>query len=276
MAEQSWEQLRTTIAELPKATTLNTDDKIIVENDLQTQYATIAQLTDALVSGGTSSVSSYIQSTSLSVTVELADLQATIDALPKIINGANITIKVKPGTINTGITIQKFIGTGNMNINAIDASGNYVVTPSAMTHNISFIKTYANVFSRIAVQGFNCTLTTGNTFDINQHVGHLYIYMNSAIEGTNTDTANYGAYVLDSGDNIYFNNCMISNKRAAIYSHHTGNVSTNNLSGSDNYYIYVAINGGEVRVRSAGTITGTTTYYKSAAGTIVKSDGTFA
>ena len=249
-----------TVSSLPQATSITPADRLLIENNTTTSFITVEQLQNTIV-----------QTTSISLTVALSDLQSTIDALPKILI-SNVTINVLPGTINDTINISGFIGS-ILSIYCTDSSGTVVNTAGATTHNITSLNCDTNS-NRINITGFNCTNTTGNAIGVTDSVASYYFSYCSAAEGINTDISNVGISCQNNGGILYFSNCTISNKYIAYYSYSDNAIIIHNSTGSNNDRVYRAVSGGQIRIRSVGSITGNSEFTRAEGGSIIKEDGT--
>jgi len=211
----------------------------------------------------------------LTLTVELADLQATINALPKILL-ASVTIKVKPGTTTMDIYISRFSGSGTLAIMCVNASGNTVTTTGGITHSIPFIAIDNNSVSQMAIQGFNFTnYEDENPIHLCGNSGFLNLnYCSATAENPYGDT-NAGIYAGSNPGIVVVNNHTVSNKHIAFYADNS-RLSITNPKGTNNGTLYYSTAGGFINVWNIGTITGTTEYKKSLGSIIIKPDGTFA
>jgi len=206
---------------------------------------------------------------SITLTVNMADLQAALDSLPKIINH-QINIAVNAGTINARINITGFSGTGRLNITCHSLVNTY-------THNVQDLYIFQNTLRTITIYGFTATRTDGVNFSIYDNLGYVYLFACGSNTGVNTNTGNIGVYVSDNPGLTRLVQTFFSNKYITF---NTDNSVLNieNPQGSNNYLIYKS-SGGLLQIRSAGTITGTLVYSGTgtrAGGLIVKPDGSLA
>lgn len=183
--------------------------------------------------------------------VAIANLQTILDSLPKYLDG-DVTINTLAGTTTGTITVAAFTGNGNLNV--IGAS-----TAGAVTHNVNNAIIRGCINPRVQYRGFNHTNTTGNSIYVNEcSSSFVYVYYCSASGGSGTDAANIGLYVNESRSGAYASSCNFSNKGRAYVSGNNSLLTLATPAGSGNNIIYRAQYGGQIAIRSAGTITGTT------------------
>lgn len=204
----------------------------------------------------------------IEITVNIADLQATIDSLPKVINH-NVIINVNAGTYAGEIVIEKFMGVGTISIIGASVSG-------ATTHNVSNVIIRENTLRDFSVEGLRATTGTAFCFQIEYNSSlRVVLNNNTATSGSSATADNYGIRAYATSLVFVNNGNVFSNKNRAIYCAY-GKIITNNNSGTGNNIAYMANNGGAIhQMTSAATLTGTTLNTRSSGGYIMKADGTF-
>jgi hypothetical protein len=106
-------------------------------------------------------------------TVALADLQATIDSLPRLLN-RNVTINVQAGSLpNNTITISRFFGQGILTVRAVDGAGAQVTT-TVTTHSVKNIVVDHNALPQITIIGFRCMNNANSTSPADSGIGGAY------------------------------------------------------------------------------------------------------
>ncbi len=143
------------------------------------------------------------QVTPLTLTVNITELQETINSLPKILN-ANTTINVNPGTYNGDITIRGFSGSGVLTV----TSGTSTVST---THRVTRIVLDKNSLSRINIVGFDALGNSGVCFSMAYQSGPVYFSCCSASAGAASTVGFYGFQAYASRY-FYANDCVASNK----------------------------------------------------------------
>lgn len=248
-----------TLSGTGNATVYNADNGIIMKYADGTITGTI--LNSTIRGGFITSTGGFIaQTTAISKTIDIANLQAEIDALPKLLM-ADVTFNVNAGTYAGGISIQRFTGNGILTINGATSLTN--------THNInSLLIANSNTFE-IVVRGFNITSTATLPVDVQASTGEIILnYINiisaAGLSGT-------GARVIGT-NYVYMQNSAVSNRQTAILATRSKLV-TNNLSGSNNTYVYSADSAGIIQKQNAGTLTGTNLNYYTNGGLIVNPSG---
>lgn len=196
-------------------------------------------------------------------TVDIADLQATINSLPKLLN-YDVTINVNEGIYDGTITIENFFGNGILKI-----VGSSLI---ATTRNINRLVCSHNTLSEIIAEGFNFLATSDSSFKANGNTSRIRCQYLKMIEGLNTLGANIGVGVNNNAGSVNIYESEISNKYRAIYCEEA-RVRTSILSGTNNATIYYAIHTGQIYKQNVGTITGTTTNSYTGAGLIVNPSG---
>lgn len=196
-------------------------------------------------------------------TVNIGDLQSTIDSLPKLLN-YDVTINVNAGTYSGTITIQGFYGSGWIYIYGANST-------SATTHNVEKVIVEYNSLTFMQLRGLNATNTTGYSFYSYHNLGYLVFSGCNAFGGSNTDELNYGIY--HGGNSLtYASQCDIWNKYYAFASSFGGLLSIYNVKGNNNNYIFFSTNSGTLKIRKEGTITGNVLFLKSLGGSITNLD----
>ncbi|MDR2888425.1 MAG: hypothetical protein LBV33_01115 [Lachnospiraceae bacterium] len=195
-------------------------------------------------------------------TIDISELQNEIDALPRLLL-ADVTFNVNPGTYDQPILIERFTGTGMLNIIGADVKGQ-------LTHNIvNMIIRYCSIMS-VKVQGFNAVGTSNSIFSIANCTKVILQYC-SAMDGTSS-TAMFHGVGIDDGYAVVFE-CEFSNKNCAVRAGRGSRVIVYNTSGSNNYYAYSAYHAGIIQKEEDGTLNGTQADLCGLGGIIVSKAG---
>jgi len=212
-------------------------------------------------------------STTETIDTTLANLQATINALPKYLRNP-VTIRVSAGTITTNITVERFFGPGSLTINCVD-SANAVISPDVRTHNVGRVIVQNNNCSHIIISGFTANTTDNIAFysSYNGCSRVLFQFCNASA-GANNTSANVGIQAANSSAITYAYQCTISNKAYAIASTETSLIRSSDNRGIGNAAVFRCSGGGSIIIASSGAITGTTMYSRSGGGILVLTDGT--
>lgn len=184
-------------------------------------------------------------------TVNIADLQAEIDALPKIIRHS-VLFNVNPGTIAASITIPGFTLSGTGSLTIIGASD-----VAATTHNIvEFIVENNMGAGNIIINGFAANVTSDNAVGFRSRYNNCVVKFQYCTAAGNNLNNTSGFYVFDSPGVTSVEHCNISNKNRAVFAYGLfSRVNVYNLSGSGNNFIYAAYNS-VINLQDAGTVTG--------------------
>ena len=191
--------------------------------------------------------------------VAIGNLQATIESLPKLLN-YDVTINVNAGTYNGTITVQDFFGNGALIINGAS-------TAQSDSHKVNNFVVQNNSNFRVSVCGFTAMNTTGYSFNFIRNTSYCYIYQCNARLGSTTDSGNFGVGQNESGGMVYVSSCEISSKYRAFRCL-MGKMHVAGSFGQGNAGVYSADNGGDIIIRSLGTISGDTVAARANGGQI--------
>ena len=210
------------------------------------------------------------------ITTDMANLQTTIDGLPKYLCG-DVTVNVVSGTYAGTITIERFSGPGKFEINAITGTiaspGSTITTAGVTTHMADrFIIQLNNSAGKLDFRGFTATTDNNSSFTIINNSSFVTIGYCNATAGLNTTSANYG-FNMDRNTAVWMNDNTVSNKSYAFYDMNGGTSVVVRPQGTNNSVIYRAVNSSDIRITNAGTITGTTTYSTAIGGIIFDPGG---
>ena len=196
----------------------------------------------------------------------MADLQATINSLPKRLN-RNITINVSAGTITDGIMVDHFSGPGTLQIN-----GNTTSTVGTTTHTALYYAVNDNSNTRINVIGFASPRTDGWCFQAQRNTGFIYFGYCTVTAGVNTTSSNIGFVANENAGIISCSSCTATNKYIAVWAQHSI-VRVWGMTGTGNGTLYNATVGGDIIVRNNGGIAGNTYRYTGEAGAVRDPNG---
>ncbi|MDR2650048.1 MAG: hypothetical protein LBB94_10090 [Clostridiales bacterium] len=200
----------------------------------------------------------------ISKTIEIADLQAEINALPKILRH-NVTLTVNEGEITTAITISGFSGEGGyLTINGANAASTY-------THKVLNVIIQHCSTTIITIRGITATAVSGNAFYSVYNDGYIYLYMCNAIEGDKATAAFYGIRHATNSAVMYCSSCDLSNKFSAYYCTLAKLAVYLPIGVSNNRGFTSDI--ADVRIRSLNTLEADTMYYKVNGGSIIVPSG---
>jgi len=165
------------------------------------------------------------------INTAMANLQATIDSLPRLLN-RNITIQVAAGTTTDEILIEGFFGSGHLIISGAAAV--------STTHTVQrFIVSRCTV-AMLDIRGFNISATTTNGVSIGgASSSYVRLIDLSITGGVNTTNANRGVEC-HSANRVEISNTTISNKHQAVAMSHASNAVIVSINGVNNEIIYVA------------------------------------
>jgi hypothetical protein len=210
-------------------------------------------------------------STLKTIDTSIENLQATINSLPKLLK-ENVTIRVKPGTITTNITVERFYGPGSLIIDAVDANNAVVAAANVQTHKCGrFIVQNNNLMANLVIRGFTSTTIDNICFYSFRNTGYtLFSYCN-AVEGVNTNTALYGFYANECSGITYATECTVSNKYHAVRAAGASVLRVSLFHGMANNIIYYTNTGSRISISNPGDVTGTTIYSRVSGGIIVPS-----
>jgi len=183
----------------------------------------------------------------LSLTVDMADLQTTLNNLPLLLK-RNVTINVRPGTINTQIELLRFYGPGTLTINAINASGGNINTPAESTnHRINHRLVIHQCSARaIIFRGFDFIDGTRTSIDLAQNSGALIeIRACNLAAGIPGNDANRGILAHRCSSRILLRDCAIANKGRAVTSEGSLLV-LQGVTGNNNQRLAISRQGGHV------------------------------
>lgn len=190
-----------------------------------------------------------VLSVPITKTVNIANLQDEIDALPKMLM-ANVTFNINGGTYSGDITIGNFFGSGILTIKG--------ASEIATTHNIAKLIIYNCSIPRIDITGFNMTTISGNAMYVNLSSSVVYLQYMSATAGSSSTSGFYGIRVTDNSGLVYIEYSTISNKNRAVTADYMSYLCVSNLAGTNNNAVYRASVGARIHKRIDGTISGTT------------------
>ncbi|MCL2806679.1 MAG: hypothetical protein FWD27_00720 [Coriobacteriia bacterium] len=202
------------------------------------------------------------------LTCSMANLQETIDSLPKYLRNPTI-INVTPGTTISAITIYYFHGPGSLHIRCTNASGDVIDTPNTTTHRCERLSVnYNSNGNVITVVGVTATTTDSTGFYIYRNSSPYVTlqYCNATAGSSSTDTTR-GVYAHQSSSRIYASSCTISNKYYATYAVNAL-LYCDDLRGTGNATCYRSQSSSTLTVATRGTLTGTTIYSTATGGTI--------
>ena len=220
--------------------------------------------------------SSWVNRTE-TINTTMAELQATIDRLPKLLLH-NVTINVQPGEISTNVTASRFYGPGLLNIYAVNESNVLIATAGTQTHKCNrFIVEYNTSASRIIIQGFTVTDTTTSGFLCYRNSTFVLFNYCNVIGGTvggGTSADAIGIYVNESGL-CQINQATINNRFYAVQATQNANLGISTLLGTGNNVAMRANARGQISISVLGAIEAATLYMQNNGGIIARSDGTF-
>ena len=196
--------------------------------------------------------------------VPIADLQSTIDSLPKYLN-RSITINTLAGTTTTPIIISNFSGPGTLVIN-----GGAGLHPT--THSIPRIEILSCSNRSIELHRFDITTDNSTAIIANGFIGILWCSGHRIVGGVSSTTANIGISAANINYGI-FSNCLISNKHHVLWVNGSSFCEAAGFSGTGNNVLYRAFHGGTIHRRDVGTITGSVVTSVSAGGIVVNPSG---
>ena len=175
--------------------------------------------------------------------VPIADLQATINGLPKYLD-RDVTINVLAGTITSQILIESFTGPGVLLIQGASAVGS--------SHNIGYAIIRRNNNRQVTLWGFCATTQNGAAYFVEENMSAILLNFCSATAGVNTTSDNTGVWASGNGSKVVVASSLISNKQIAVYSRFQASVDADTLSGSGNVYGYYAQLGAEIKLYNNG------------------------
>ena len=257
---------------IPDITELELTETVNLNTDLLYLYKEEDSILYKVKAGSLISSIGNFNSTALTINTTMANLQSTLDSLPKLL-AQNVTIRVSPGTITTDIVIQRFYGPGSLIIYAVDGSDNLITTTNVQTHKANgFTIQYNNLGNDTILQGFTATATSGNCFNVyRNYSGRTAIAYCNAVSGSKSTLLLYG--IKTANADVYIKNCTLSNKEIAILAEILSNVLVESCSGSNNTILFAAINGGILSLQNTMSITGDNNSYIDRGGVIIKPDG---
>lgn len=206
--------------------------------------------------------SNEILTTSIDKTVDIANLQNEINALPKLLL-ANVIFRVNSGSYNGEILIERFSGSGSLQILGAENAGQE-------THKIINMVITNCTTPSIAVRGLTSTTTDNYAFSLVNTTSAEINLCNSTV-GLKTTTTLFGITVNRSFAII--RKCTLSSKNIAIRVVN-GRAAVTDLYGNNNNAVYASTQCGIIQKNNAGTITGTTVDYSTQGGLIVSANGT--
>lgn len=149
------------------------------------------------------------------IVVEIADLQTTIEALPKWLD-RDITIQVKPGTANIDVVVGGFRGFGQLTIRTINASGANVNTVGQSTHQVNKFIIQYNQCHNIYIIGFEAIATSGYCFRLLSNMcSSVELQFIKAVSGSKDTSSFYGVFAT-LNTYVFIYNVDIANKATAI------------------------------------------------------------
>lgn len=194
----------------------------------------------------------------------MADLQETIDALPKYLDH-HYRITVLSGTYNHDIYVRYFNGPGLLTI----TTG---IEGISTTHKVHRFIVSDNSNYRVTIEGFQATATDVSGFFAtnNNNTTYTYFHYCQAVNGNKTDPTNIG-FQFSRTRNGYVGECQVSNKATAVSVESDSVVKVWSwLGGSNNSVLYRASGGSTVSnndsANPAATIPGFDTYRSVGAG----------
>lgn len=207
--------------------------------------------------------------------VRIGDLQKILDGFPRVLNH-DYKINLKPGErYENTLVIKGFSGSGRLSIIGSEITDWKKATFANFSH-AERIQITGNTLRMIHVQGFFLDGQEAGTPKqeavlVYQNTGYTWVYMISHQDGG----IHSGYYSNENSGITYFSNCEACYADNYAFRCGMGNMVVNAPAGVGNKVVYRAENGGTIKIRSAGTIKGTTVYSKASAGTIVDPSGAF-
>ena len=212
-------------------------------------------------------------SSTLNIDTDIANLQATIDSLPKLINRP-IVLRVAPGTTTNNITIERFYGCGQLTISCgsyVSGTWTAISAMNTQTHKINKLSIQYNTGLRyINIIGITATTATDNAFLLGGNSSYLtFNYCNTTVNA-NSYT---GFLASECSSLISLTNVTISNRYTAVNSNRGSRIIViSGINGSGNNNVFYA-SGGIIQIRELGNISGTYMYGVDTGGLVIPPTG---
>ena len=178
--------------------------------------------------------------------VPIAELQDVINSLPKCLD-RNITINVLAGTTGA-ISATHFSGPGSLSI--VGQNNTH-----STTHSIQRLTIRSNSNSYIRINGFNITVTNDAGVNVDTTSAQVHLQFLRII-GVSAGTLNNIGILAGHTPYCRINDCLISNKLAAMQINHGTRSVISGMSGSINDIAFNLAGGSILQFINAGSISG--------------------
>jgi len=216
---------------------------------------------------GWSDINSLLGAPAQTITCSMANLQTTIDALPKRLSG-NVTINVTSGDISSspGIIINNFEGPYILSIVCVNSSNQQITVKNTQTHKCSNISIAENTCCEVKIQAFTA-VGAGMGFVGLRNSCKVSLAFCNVTSGSSSTSGNEGFMCDESSGLIVLYGCTFSNQFSAIHAV-SSRIFVNMTEGTGNGIVYDASNGGVINT-ALSTITGNTLISFSNSGVVM-------